>query len=314
MSNRRRCIPGAMLVGGGRVAARLHLGILPGARHLYDMVFRALHSGREVIDVEGGRMVVDWESDPVLQKTFAAYVATRHWDPVTTRVFKHVVKEGDTVLDLGANLGYYTLLAARLVGTGGRVVAFEPEPRNFRYLVENIHLNNYSQVEAHQMAVSDAGGSTVLYLDEEDSGGHSLRKAAGCVAGVVSVQVDCVALDDFMAQGDRVDVVKMDVEGYEPRALRGMQQLVAENARMVLLIEFFPRLIREAGSSPEDFVSELADALGFSLVALDDNWRKPRWMRVRSVEELMEFVGEGIVNLAAYGCAWEDVRILETLE
>lgn len=244
-------------------------------------------------------MVVDFESDDVLQKTFAAYVATPHWDPATTMVFKRVVKAGDTVLDLGANLGYYTLLAARLVGATGRVVAVEPEPRNYRYLVENIRLNDYAQVEPHQMAVSDVSGSTILYLDEHDSGGHSLRESAGSAAGVASTAVRCVALDEFLPVGTRVDVVKMDVEGYEPRVLTGMERLLKENDRMVLFIEFFPRLIRDAGSSPEDFIREMTGRLGLGLVAVDDDWRAPRSLAIGSVEQLMEFVGDGIVNLVA---------------
>lgn len=97
------------------------------------------------------------------------------WEPIETNFFKREIKENDIVLDIGANIGYYTLLFARQVGTKGKVYAFEPEPNNFSLLAKNVLINKYENVIYIDKAVSDINGSQKLFLSEYNIGSQKLQ-------------------------------------------------------------------------------------------------------------------------------------------
>ena len=94
------------------------------------------------------------------------------YEPLETRIFKRLINRNDVVFDVGANIGYYTLIATKLVGEKGRVFAFEPEPTNFSLLEKNVKLNGYKNVVLMQKAVLNKTGKTKLYL-HRTAGGHS---------------------------------------------------------------------------------------------------------------------------------------------
>src|SRR5207249_4760314 len=125
--------------------------------------------------------------------------------------FTRVVRQGMTVVDIGANVGFYTLVASRLVGAAGQVVAFEPDPRLHGYLTRNLQDNNCTNVIARQAAVTDHAGTARFTSDPGGTGGRVSEEAGDAV--------EAVALDDLDLD---VDVVKMDIEGGEVRALAGM--------------------------------------------------------------------------------------------
>ena len=181
------------------------------------------------------------------------------YEQYTTDLFKKLVGEGMTVIDIGANIGYYTLLAAKLVGEKGRVFAFEPEPRNYALLTTNIEANALKNIIALQNAVSSEAGHIKLYLDKFESGSHSLFKSKRSMTEAITV--DSVSLDDFFENKDsyHIDIVKIDVEGAEIAVLQGMIKILDKNPTLKMFIEFSPANLKKAGFSAQQFWDKLIE-------------------------------------------------------
>ncbi|MBL8724970.1 MAG: FkbM family methyltransferase [Planctomycetes bacterium] len=161
-------------------------------------------------------------------------------------------------LDLGANLGWYSLLLARR-WPQLRIHAFEPEPRNLALLERNVRDNGITNVTVHGAAVAERGGTMEFYpYPEKNMGRHSLVPQPGCTP----ITVPVTTVDDFLqrAQLDpgAVQFVKLDVEGYELPALQGARSLLA--ARPRILAEFAPKYLRRAGQDPAALLQFLQDA------------------------------------------------------
>ena len=238
------------------------------------------------------------DESPSMRMTFQAYAAEQIHEKVTTELFKKVVKERNTVIDLGANIGYFTLLAAKLVGFQGKVFAFEPEPKNYNYLQKNIKLNNYENVTALQKAVSDKNGKTKLYICDYDTGHHTIRQYSGIEAysrgrhtEEKSIEIETVTLDEFFKnKEDSINVIKMDVEGAEALALAGMDNILQKNKKIKMFIEFFPLLIRKMGNSPEEFIRKLLEDYQFSIFVIPDDYDalKGEMIKIDNVETIMK--------------------------
>jgi len=180
------------------------------------------------------------------------------YEMATTKLFRQIIKPGMVVVDIGANIGYFTLLAAELVGSSGRVLAFEPESENYSLLQTNIQLNTFSNIRPIEAAVSNESGSTQLFLSAMDNGSHSIYGAAARgVSGSRSVAT--TTLDTYleMEGWPNVDLVKIDVEGAETKVLDGMQSLCDRSHDLNLIIEYCPALIRAAGDNPSGLLEKL---------------------------------------------------------
>ncbi len=225
-------------------------------------VYRAATDGSTPVVIHGHQMVLAPEH------TYASPDMTAdRYERDTTRLFERLVKPGQLVMDLGAHVGYYTLLSAKLVGPTGRVYAFEPESKNYALLQQNIARNGYQNVTAVNKAVADVSGARELFLSGLDNGFHSLfqlklRQAPDAQPTVI----EAVTLDDFL-EGlgwPRVDLIKMDIEGGELTALEGMQQLLARQPSLNLIVEFCPWILETLGVKPEHFIDRFVE-LGFRL-------------------------------------------------
>jgi FkbM family methyltransferase len=186
------------------------------------------------------------------------------WAAAETELCKREIRAGMRVVDVGANIGYFSLLFARLVGPTGRVYAFEPEPRNFELLRRNIARNGYTNVTTVRKAVSRASGRQQLYKSPDNLGDHRLAHGP---ADRDSIDVAVVALDEFFAGDSRVDFIKLDIQGAEYGALQGARALLARSNPLCLVTEFWPAGIRACGDDPEHYLRELA-ALGFRLCVI----------------------------------------------
>ena len=191
----------------------------------------------------------------------------RIWEPIQTQITLQEVLPGNIALDIGANIGYYTLLLASAVRDSGKVFAFEPEPTNYCLLEKNIRLNRFQNVTAICKAASDQAGSVSLYLSEENKGDHRLF---GSSDNRQSVVVDSLKLDESFGETlGPVDFVKMDVQGAECRALTGMFNLLERSPNIRMITEFWPRGMVQCGSSPSEYLRMLSD-LGFSLYRISE--------------------------------------------
>lgn len=183
-------------------------------------------------------------------------------EPQVTAVITALLGPGMTFVDVGANWGYFTLLAAARVGAGGRVVALEPDPRVFPLLQENVGLNPVPQVTALPLAAADRPGS-VLLEGFDQRGADGLSKLVTEPAGSGTVfSVAARTLDDLLDDiGVRsIHVLKMDIEGGEARALTGLRGYLASGRLDRLLLELHPRDLADVRSSPEDVMDFLRAA------------------------------------------------------
>ena len=176
------------------------------------------------------------------------------------RCLKRRLRPGDHFVDAGANLGYFTWLAAKLVGSGGRVDAFEPQPDNHARLRSHWQLNGSPrQVQLHELALSDREGEAVIHLPVagQEAGNHgasSLFAPHGMMTR--DAKVKTVRMDEVL-QGTLPKLVKMDIEGAEPWAIDGMAGLLQNEHPPTLIIEFNPTQARQAGVEAGEFIHRL---------------------------------------------------------
>jgi FkbM family methyltransferase len=180
---------------------------------------------------------------------------TRNYEPHVAAVVRRLLKPGDTFVDIGANVGYFTAMAAHLVGAAGKVVAVEPMDKNLQLLYATVWRNRFRQVDIHPCAASDADALVPMMTAGDSSNGQVVPAAAG--AEVPELFAQARRLDDLLAGLSSVTLLKIDVEGHELRALRGYADGLARH-RPYLLSEFHPKCMREnAGIDPADYLSFL---------------------------------------------------------
>lgn len=188
------------------------------------------------------------------------------YDPLTVELVNNEIKNGDIVLDIGANIGYYTLIFAKLTGQGGKVFAFEPEPTNFSLLKKNVEINGYKNVEFIQKAVSDKIGNAKLYLCEYNKGCHTIYDPND---GRKSIEIETISLDEYFKNyTGKIDFIKIDIEGAEWLALKGMLNLL-ENYDLKIVTEFAPILIKKFGIEPKEYLNLILQ-LGFKIHIIDE--------------------------------------------
>jgi FkbM family methyltransferase len=179
-----------------------------------------------------------------------------------TGIVKSIVTKDDIVLDIGANVGYFTILLASLAK---HVYAFEPEPDNFDQLKKNT--NMLRNVTAYNVAISDRNGFAYLHLCPTDNGMHRLYESKWCKNGGVE-EVHTWTIDDFMIHKvtihdhHKIKFVKIDVEGFEYRVLQGMRR-VLQNDHPSIMMECHPPSIEEANDSPRALYELLKNELGY---------------------------------------------------
>jgi FkbM family methyltransferase len=194
---------------------------------------------------------------PAEEWRMAAYHVFRGLpEPGTMKRFQQLLRPGMVVVDVGANVGLYTLEAARALTGKGRVYTFEPTPRTFRMLQDNIQVNGFLEtdiVELHQMAVTDRLGRAELALFADNCGHNTLFFDGE----MPHISVSTISLDEALKAGFPVDVVKIDAEGAEPLIIRGMRDIIRRSPKIHILVEFAPVHLRRAGFTPSEFISEI---------------------------------------------------------
>jgi FkbM family methyltransferase len=185
------------------------------------------------------------------------------WEPAETAFLERTVRPGDTVLDVGANIGYFSVLGSTLVGPQGRVIAVEPEPRNLLLLKANLWRNQCANAVVLPLAAGREFGYVPLTFNEENRGDHQV----GWIDRA-DLHVPSARLDDLLA-GQRLDLVKVDTQGVDHEVVAGLAGLF-EVSSPTILCEFWLKGMRERGLDP-DAVARGYEELGFALQLLDDS-------------------------------------------
>jgi FkbM family methyltransferase len=195
---------------------------------------------------------------PIYRPLYAAYKT--YTDRAERGLLRKIAFQGAVVADVGANIGIYSQFLSRCVRPTGLVHSFEPSPDNFKRLSAATH--DLSNVRLTQAAVGERSGECKLYVSDKLNVDHRAYKADGDSRR--AVPTDMVALDDYFKPGQRVDLIKMDIQGYELHALRGAQRVLQENRDINLLLEFWPAGLEQAGVGWGELV-ELLQGLNMNL-------------------------------------------------
>jgi len=170
---------------------------------------------------------------------------------------------GDVAIDIGANVGAYTEILAEAVGLEGQVHAFEPDNTNFDRLASR--LGHRSGITLHKRAVSDSTGKAMFYRSPDLNVDHRLDDDR---TGRESAEVDVVSVDDLFGEERSIDFIKMDIQGHEPSALRGMSRTISNSSRIVISTECWPYGLCLSGSSAIELIQNI-EALGFDVSIVD---------------------------------------------
>lgn len=224
----------------------------------------APREGERTVRVFGYDMRLD------LAEAIQRWIYLGAFEPQETAEVRRRLKPGMTFLDVGANVGYFTLLAASRVGREGRVFSVEPSPYAYERLTASVRANGLSQVKAFQMGLSARAGELNLYVPPASDGFHSPTMSAGWET---VVRVPVRPLDDCLDEWgvNAVDLMKLDVEGHEAQILEGASRSLAAGRIRAMLCEFNDHWLRQQGSSP----GELHDAL--LRVGFEDPEGKPEF-------------------------------------
>jgi FkbM family methyltransferase len=181
-----------------------------------------------------------------------------YWELWNTKVFRDLLRPGMQVVDVGANIGYYTLLAAAGVGPRGRVHAVEADPHTFEILEKNVITNGFAAtVHAHQCAAGDKRREVTLYQFRHNHGSNTLFADIADPQIAAGVNVPAVPLDELISEP--VDVMKIDAEGSEPLIFDGMQELLRRSPQIRILMEFAPLFIQKT-TDPLEFLCRIRGA------------------------------------------------------
>jgi FkbM family methyltransferase len=201
-----------------------------------------------------GAIVILNPNDPVVSGALTLGV----YENTETRFFKSVCKPGMTFLDVGANIGLYTALALPRIGSTGRVVALEPDRESFEYLRKTVNANHTDNVTCVRKAAADYSGVMKLFISETNRGDNRLYDNE---LSTGSYDVEVTTLDLLLKELEinAVDLVKIDVQGFEGRVLRGMRETIARSPNLTILMEFWPHGLQRAGTEPAELIAELKE-------------------------------------------------------
>ena len=188
---------------------------------------------------------------PIYRPVYRAYKA--YADRAERQLLTTILSSGAVVVDAGANIGIYSEFLSRCVGPTGVVHSFEPSPDNFKRLQSATR--KLSNVRLSQAAVGESSDRSELYLSVKLNVDHRAYLPEGDSRRTVPIEM--IALDDYFKPGQRVDLIKMDIQGYELHALRGASRVLADNPIANLLLEFWPYGLKQAGANWIDLIATL---------------------------------------------------------
>jgi len=222
----------------------------------------------------------DWKLEMLSQK----------YEEDTTNLFKKIIQPNMTVIDIGGHIGYYTTLFAKIVGNNGKVYAFEADNDNFKLLEKNT--GKYKNVILTNKAISDKTGEISFFKINNSTGCHSIIKSENSQI----ITVPATTLDEFAKQNniEKIDVIKIDIEGGEPFAFKGMKELFSKSKSLTVVMEFSPEALKKADVNPLEFLQEIKD-YGFAILQIFPD-AQTKFLELNNIENL-EWYRTGYANL-----------------
>jgi FkbM family methyltransferase len=237
-------------------------------------VIRSLYAGtnpfiKHIVIEEG--LEFDLVLNPVQNGCVDEHIATYGmWESDLTQALKQQIKKGDIFVDAGANIGYYTLLVSSILKDTGKVYAFEPIPVLSEQIQKSVRINGYYNVDVHTYGLSNIEGTHALYVRDENIGGSSMQRYDSFIQDTVVKEVQDIqlkTLDDLLGNQGHVDVIKIDVEGFEWEVLQGAEKIL-ERCKPCIFLEFSPIYYeKEYEGKSEHFITFLIEH-GYSFYTL----------------------------------------------
>jgi FkbM family methyltransferase len=196
---------------------------------------------------------------------------SKEYESLETLFVQKTIKESMTVIDVGANIGYYTTIFSKF-SQNGTVYAFEPDAINFSLLQRNCDTNKLHNVKLFNCACGNVNKTESIYISKDNKGDHRTYKVDG--EERESNHIKMIRLDDFLPTIPKLDFVKLDIQGYEFEAIRGMNDLITKH-KPIILLEFWPAGLIANNEKPQGFLEYLCD-LNYdvhSLSSIDNNYK-----------------------------------------
>lgn len=248
------------------ILRKIGFGRVPGALQLYNVLYIVLAKyilRSTVVDFDGQKIKLN-PYDLGVSRRLLLWGNIRH-DEVDSFI-RGYLKPGMVVADIGANIGYYTLLAAKRVKPNGAVYAFEPDPRCIPLLRENVSLNRHMNVTVVEKGVSNRKGKTDLFIDKEYYALTSMAQK-----NIINLEnkttIDVVDLDTYFFEevgNPKVHLIKMNIQGAEGLVIDGAEKILSQN-KIALILEFWIEGLEQLGTNPKELLMKLRK-LGY-------NWR-----------------------------------------
>lgn len=220
-----------------------------------------------------------------------------------TNLIKRIVKKGWVICEVGAYVGEHTPLFSNLTGMGGRVISIEPQPLHFGLLLNNIALNKLANVTPVKAAISDVEGTSTMYIPlnfsidgrmyEVNDGTRRRQKTA------------TKTIDRLLNQYESVNLIKMDIQGWEEKALKGAKKTINKNPNLCLIIELWPKGLKEAGANPLKLLEDLKRS-GFNIYLINEFDGKLK--KIFDLPKLINETDDGIGGFVDLICSRQHLR------
>jgi len=241
----------------------------------------------KVVPVHAGLVSFKIELNPKNGAVDEYIFIHRNWEPQVGSVICRLLQPGDVFIDVGANIGYFSLLAANLVGKSGKVIAFEPLPPLVEQIKRSADVNVHNWLTVVPKALGDRPGCMELAISDINIGGSSLVSAD---SDKRTVSVDVSTLDAELAAVKKVDLIKVDVEGFEYEMLQGARQVLSDFKPAVIL-EFSPHFYKKRNSTMAKDIATLLQGYGYQFTILQTG------EKINNVDQLLSVVGDKQVDL-----------------
>lgn len=229
-------------------------------------------NGMIIREIEGSKMYLDLRDKGISRELALNGIREERG----TEIMRHILGPGQVVVDIGANIGYYALMEAKIVGPGGKVYAIEPVSANVKMLLKNIEMNGYSNIDVFTLAIGNADRVSQIYLSDRRNWHSMIRRGDSDH----TEEVQMLRLDTFLNDKLPPDLVRMDVEGFETEIIKGMVNTLSSARKLKLFIEVHPHIMKK-----EDvvFLLDALKAQGFDIIVAADR----RHLSHPRIEELL---------------------------